>query len=135
MKSKGLIEIVSIAVVTALMAGTVASLGSQNVVSVGDLIQRQSLGIMGERIESTVYALDSFDKAKVEMGLGSSRYNIYSENRDKYISYSYGGKTNTHKLQNPYGIRYSVEGDPDDETISKICISKDATIEITRGGC
>lgn len=135
MRSKGLIEIVSIAIVTFIMAGSIAALGTQNVVSVGDLIQRESLGIMGERIESTVYALDSFDKARVEMSLGSSRYKIYSESGEKYISYTYGGETNTYILQNPYGIRYSVEGDSDDQTISKICISKDSRIEITRGSC
>lgn len=135
MKRKGLIETASIAVITVIMAGTVATLATQNVVSVGDLIQRESLGIMGERIESSVYALDSFDRAKVEMGLGSSRYKIYSEDGEKYISYSYGGKTNTHQLQNPYGIPYSVEGDPEDDTIGKICIVKDGGIRITKGGC
>lgn len=135
MRRKGLIEIVSLAVVTVIMVGTVATLASQNVVSVGDLIKRESLGIMGERIESTVYALDSFDRAKVEMGLGSSRYNIYTEDGSKYISYTYGGKTNTHELQNPYSIPYSVEGDPDDGTLGRICIVKDGGIAIMRGGC
>ncbi len=135
MKSKGLIEIVSIAIVTLIMAGTIATLGTQSVVSVGDLIQRESLGIMGERIESTVYALDSFDQAKVEMNLGSDRYKIYSESGEKYISYTYGGENNTYLLQNPYGIPYSVEGDSNDQTISKICISKDGGIAITKGGC
>lgn len=135
MKRKGLIETVTLAVVTVIMAGLVSSLGFQNVVSVGDLIQRESLGIMGERIESTVYAVDSFERAKVEMDLGSSRYKLYSEDGEKYISYTYGGETNTYQLENPYGIRYAVEGDPDDGTISKICLAKDRGIEITRGGC
>lgn len=135
MTQKGLIEPVSLAVVTAMMVATVAALGAQNVVNVGDLIQRESLGIMGERIESTVYALDSFDKAKVEMDLGDSKYKVYTEDREKYISYSYNGKTATKRLENPYGIPYSVEGDPDDETISKICVSQDRAITITKGGC
>lgn len=135
MKSKGLVETVSIAVVTLIMVGTVATIATQNVVNVGELIQRESLGIMGERIESTVYALDSFDRAKVEMGLGDSNYKIYSEDGEKYISYSYSGKTSTYQLKNPYGVVYSVEGDPEDETVSKICVLKDGGIKITRGGC
>lgn len=135
MKSKGLIETVSIAVVTLIMAGTVANVGIQNVSNVGELIQRESLGIMGERIESTIYALDSFEKAKVEMSFGGSKYSIYSEGGEKYIAYSYGGETNTHKLEEPYETSYIIEGEPDDEPVEKICVSKDRGISITPGGC
>lgn len=136
MRSKGLIEAAVIVVIAFVMMGTIATLGTQQIVNTGDLIRSETIGIMGERIESTVYAVSSFEEAKVEMEFQDSEYKVYSNDTGKYLEYSYSGEANIHPLEEPYDVSYTVEESEEDELIEEICISKsEDDIEITAGAC
>ncbi|MFB6292547.1 MAG: hypothetical protein ABEI58_04100 [Candidatus Nanohaloarchaea archaeon] len=135
MRRKGLLEVIALAVVIFIMVGTIATLATQNVLNVGKLIKRENVEIMGKRVESTLYALEAFEDAQVEMDLKGD-YRIYEEEGNDYISYTFKDKEGVYQLQPPYGTSFDIKPTKDHEPFDTACLNRTSGgTTIYAGGC
>ena len=133
---KGLTENVGYAILVLIMISTFATIAIDQVVGVGEVIRKETVQLTADRIESAVKSLTAVDEAKIELELGGQNgYEIYSENGEKYITYSYLNTKKIAKLEPVEGVSYNIDRGRNDDTVSKICINKTSTTSITGGPC
>jgi hypothetical protein len=133
---KGLTENIGYAILILIMISTFATIAIEQVIGVGEVIRKETVQLTADRIESAVKSLTAVDEAKMELKMGGKNgYRIYTQNEEKYISYSYLNEEKTAKLENLNGVSYTVPRDRDDGKVDKICINKTSSISITGGVC
>lgn len=105
MNRKGLFETIALAVVTMMLVGVFSVLGTKFLVDLNKIIRRETVGLAGARVSTTMYATDSIEKANVQINFPYKYEIFYEDTYDSHpgnelmISFSYNDKTESAEIK------------------------------------
>lgn len=87
MNRKGIFETTEIAVVTLILAVAISGIGIQKVMSLEQIVKKETLPISGSRVESSAYMLDGVKEGKAEMKLKDD-YRVEKKDGEIFLIYT-----------------------------------------------
>lgn len=130
MNRKGLFETIALAVVTMMLVGVFSVLGTKFLVDLNQIVRRETVGLAGTRVSTSIYATNSVERADTQISFRYA-YHIYpqeiSGTRRVMIAYSYNDKTKTAEIKSPQWISHfatTSDLDSNDDSKRDYCIHK-----------